>query len=219
MSLAVVVPVRAFDLGKSRLADSFDAAERETLARAMAEIVVAPRHDTGHDTGHDTDWFVVCDDDGIAEWARGRNARPINVSARGLNAALDAARADVLTATSAAWIAIAHADLPLAHDLVDIVRTAVETRFRDDEPDVVLIAPDRHRDGSNVVVVPRQLLPRWEFRYGPGSFGAHLDLAHELGVAVTVIDHPHLTTDVDTVDDLALVRDFITATLPHWSAP
>ena len=212
MSLAIVVPVRAFDLGKSRLAALFDPNERESLARAMAETVVtAPS--SADDSG--VEFFVVCDDDRISTWARQRGARPLHVTATGLNAALSAARDSILASTSCDWIAIAHADLPLAHDLAATL-TAYTTRTGGD---VVLIAPDRRRDGSNVVVVPRHLFGRWEFRYGPGSFAAHCALAESLDAAVVVIDDPRLATDVDTVDDLDLVRDFVVSILPNWTAP
>jgi len=210
VGLAIVVPVRAFDLGKSRLAELFDPPEREALARAMADIVVSPSSTTGG-----TEWFVVCDDDRIAAWATARGARPIQVSATGLNSSLEAARSPVLAATEADFVAIAHADLPLAHDLPAILSTHVART----DGDAVLIAPDRRRDGSNVVVVPRHLFGRWEFRYGPGSFTAHCTLAESLGATVVVIDEPRLATDVDTVDDLDLVRDFVVSILPNWTAP
>lgn len=219
MSLAVVVPVRAFDLGKSRLAEWFSSTEREVLARAMAEIVVAPRddsgHDTSHDTGHDTEWFVVCDDERVAAWAESRRATPILVSASGLNAALVEARDSILPRTAATHVVISHADLPLVGDLVAIVREAIDSS----SPSSIVIAPDRRHDGTNVIAVPRDRFPEWEFCYGPDSFAAHRAVATRLGLDVFVLDDASLATDVDTVDDLVLVRDFITATLPHWSAP
>lgn len=207
MDIAVVVPVRAFDLGKSRLAELFSPPERELVARSMAEIVVQPRGDA--------DWLVVCDDDGIASWAAGRGARPIRVSTVGLNASLAAARPMILSSTAAERIVVAHADLPLADDLVAVVTEAVATIG----DDTVLIAPDRRRDGSNVVVLPRHLLDRWEFRYGPDSFTAHCSVARALGAHVDVLDDRRLSTDVDTVDDLDLVRDFLTSILPDWTSP
>ena len=210
MGLAIVVPVRAFDLGKSRLAALFDPPEREVLARAMAEVVVNPASVPG-----DTEWFVVCDDDRIASWATTRGARPLRVSASGLNPSLEAARSAILSASPADFVAIAHADLPLAHDLA----TTLTAHTARTDGDVVLIAPDRQRDGSNVVVVPRHLFGRWEFRYGPGSFTAHCTLAESLGASVLVIDDARLATDVDTVDDLDLVRDFVVSILPNWTAP
>lgn len=218
MSVAVVVPLRAFDLGKSRLAERFSPPEREILARAMAEIVVAPRDDSGHGAGHDTDWFVVCDDERVAAWAESRGATPIVVSASGLNAALLEARDSILVRTAATHVVISHADLPLASDLVSIVRDAIHVSTMSSSSPIVVIAPDRRHDGTNVMIVPRDRLSEWEFRYGPGSFAAHREVAARLDLTVSVLDDPRLATDVDTVDDLDLVRDFITATLPHWNA-
>ena len=43
--VALVIPVRSFEHGKSRLADHFTPDQRSRLAQAMAEIVVAPRDD------------------------------------------------------------------------------------------------------------------------------------------------------------------------------
>ncbi len=202
VDLAVVVPVRAFDMGKSRLATSFTADQRERLARAMAEIVV--------DVRNDARWFVVCDDDAIVEWAHSRGATPVRVTSSGLNPSLTEA-ASTIAAAEASHVVICHADLPLANDLVSILASAIRNA-----PDSILVSPDRHHDGSNVVVIPRHLFPRWEFRYGQGSFQAHCALADELGASTVVIDDERLATDIDTVDDLDLVRDFVTTTLPDW---
>lgn len=210
MSLAVVVPVRAFDLGKSRLANWFSPAEREVLARAMADVVVDPRRDRD-----DTDWFVVCDDARVADWAESRGANPIVVSASGLNAALAEARASILPRTTATHVVVSHADLPLAGDLVGIVRKTIDSS----NPSSIVIAPDRRHDGTNVIAVPRDRFADWEFRYGADSFAAHRAVAARLGLDVLVLEDPNLAIDVDTFDDLALVRNFVTATLPHWSAP
>ncbi|MEY3033595.1 MAG: 2-phospho-L-lactate guanylyltransferase [Actinomycetota bacterium] len=207
VDLAVVVPVRAFDMGKSRLAESLTAAQRERLARAMAEIVVDPRRDSRRGAR----WFVVCDDDSIDEWARSRGASPVRVTSSGLNPSLTEAASTIAT-VEASHVVLSHADLPLAADLVTIVTEAI-----DGAPDSILVAPDRHRDGSNVIVIPRHLFPRWEFRYGRGSFPAHCELARELGAPLVVIDDERLSTDIDTVDDLDLVRDFVKTTLPDWT--
>lgn len=206
MNLAVVVPVRSFDVGKSRLSNTLSSAQRETLARAMAEVVVAP-----HD---DTHWFVVCDDERIATWARSRGATPVTVDARGLNASLREAMSTVVDLADPTHVAICHADLPLAHDLSAVLAQAIV----DSPVDHVLLAPDRHRDGTNVAVIPRRHLTAWAFRYGPGSFAAHYDIAIGLGADVVVIEDDRLATDIDTIDDLELVRDFVRTTLPDWNS-
>ncbi|MEY3093285.1 MAG: 2-phospho-L-lactate guanylyltransferase, partial [Actinomycetota bacterium] len=78
--IALVIPVRSFEHGKTRLADAFTPAQRSRLARAMAEIVVAPRVDA--------DTIVVCNDESIAHWARSRAAQVVTTDATGLNPSL-----------------------------------------------------------------------------------------------------------------------------------
>ena len=49
----------------------------------------------------------------------------------------------------------------------------------DGRVDVVVLVPDRHVDGTNVLVVPTA--PGFRFAYGPGSFAAHQAEADRLG--------------------------------------
>jgi 2-phospho-L-lactate/phosphoenolpyruvate guanylyltransferase len=57
---------------------------------------------------------------------------------------------------------------------------------------------------SNVLAVPTDV--HFEFSYGPGSFGRHLDQARQLGVPVRVVNAPGLAWDVDLPADLLAVR-------------
>lgn len=205
MDLAVVVPVRSFDMGKSRLAETLDPTQRERLARAMAEVVVTPRGDA--------QWFVVCDDDRIADWALARGATPVRVSATGLNASLTEALPTIVR-SQVSHVAVSHADLPLAGDLVEIVTSAIH-----DSPESIILVPDRHNDGTNVVVVPRRHLAGWTFSYGSGSFSSHRSHAESMGAELVVIHDSRLAVDVDTFDDLTLVTDFLATHLPDWTAP
>ena len=210
MDLAVVVPVRSFDAGKSRLSDVFTPAQRELLARTMAEIVVAPRSGA--------QWFVVCDDQRIADWAATRGATPVLVAARGLNASLAEAVPTIVSDSSPrgpfSHLAVSHADLPFAHDLVDIVTASII-----EAPDSIHLASDRRDDGTNVAVIPTTLLDRWTFSYGQGSFTTHRELAESIGADLRIIADDRLAIDVDTIDDLEVVRDFVRATLPDWTHP
>ena len=64
----------------------------------------------------------------------------------------------------------------------------------------ISIAPDRHRDGTNVLSIPTNL--DFSFAYGPGSFASHVTLAQDLGIEPHIIDVPGLAWDVDHPDDL-----------------
>ena len=221
--IALVIPVRSFEHGKSRLADHFTPDQRSRLARAMAEVVVAPRNvddelnvddDVDGDVDNGVGTIVVCNDESVAHWARSRAATVVSTDAAGLNPSLTATRDSVLRSTDADWIVVAHADLPLATDIVGVIGAAIAAQPRDG--DRVLIATDRRRDGTNVLALTRATFARWEFMYGPGSLEAHRAQAERLGLQVIEIDDASLAIDIDTHDDLHTVRDFITRVLPDW---
>lgn len=177
---AVLVPVKAFRLAKVRLAGALAPDERESLARTLAEGVLA--------AAAPLPVAVVCDDPEVAEWAAGRCDRVVWTPARGLNAAVEAG-VDALAADGAGVVVVCHADLPRAADLGSLAR-----------PGRVTLAPDRRRDGTNVAAVPARA--GFRFHYGPGSFAAHRAEAARLGLACEVADRPELAWDVDVPADL-----------------
>jgi 2-phospho-L-lactate guanylyltransferase len=182
-SAAVLVPVKAFAAAKARLAPAVDQRLRSDLARTMAERVVA--------AAAPLPVWVVCDDAEVAAWAIGRGAGVCWRRADGLNAAVTAGVA-FLAADGVGRVVVAHADLPRAVELAPLA---------DATSGEVLIVPDRHGDGSNVVSVPTGR--GFRFAYGPGSFRAHAAEAARLGLALRVVDDPDLAWDVDGPDDLA----------------
>ena len=64
----------------------------------------------------------------------------------------------------------------------------------------VLVVPDRHLDGTNVISLPSA--SGFRFAYGPGSFQRHRAEAVRLGLAVTVLADESLQWDVDVPADL-----------------
>ena len=193
--VSLVVPLRRLDEAKSRLAAVLTAPERVVLARACATSVLTCGLRA----------FVVCDDPDTADFGRRLGATPIMVSARGLNPALTEATPIVRAIDATAATMIAHADLPFGGDLMTL---AEESDLADRD---VVIVPDRHGDGTNVVIVGAGLIDAWVFAYGPGSFAAHHELARRLEARVTVVEHPRLNLDLDTADDLTDPRvvDFV----------
>ena len=69
----------------------------------------------------------------------------------------------------------------------------------------VAIAPDRRRQGTNGLSVAAGL--DLAFRFGAGSFAAHLAEAERLGVTPDVIENPRLALDIDTPEDWRHWRD------------
>jgi 2-phospho-L-lactate guanylyltransferase len=174
---AVVIPVKAFARAKARLAPALDEAARAELARRMAERVLA--------AAGDLPVTVACDDDDVAAWARSLGASVAWVPGTDLNGAVT----EAVAAVDADRIVVAHADLPKADDLAAIVG----------ETGVVLV-PDRRRDGTNVLSLPRD--SGFVFQYGVGSFDRHRAEAARLGLTVSVMEPADLTWDVDEPGDL-----------------
>lgn len=180
MPAAVVIPVKSFALAKGRLAGTLTQDDREQLARNCAATVVA--------AASPLPVYVVCDDDAVAAWARSIGAKVVRCDVPGLDTAVAAGR-DAARADGADHLVVAHADLPLAHDLSRLVR-----------PGRVTLVPDRHRDGTNVLSFPVD--SPFRTAYGPGSFDNHLTLAAAAGLHADVIDDDDLSLDLDTADDL-----------------
>lgn len=203
-SLALVVPVRPFADGKTRLAPTLDDLTRSHLARICAEVVVTPRADV--------DVVVVCDDDATMAWAEQRGATALRSQGRGLNESLSSVVPDVLAGTGADLFAVVHADLPLAHQVDRDVRDLVAAQTRP----FAIVVTDDESDGTNVLVIERQSFAVWPFAYGPGSCDRHVRAARELGLEPAVVRHPRLSLDLDRPADLERpeVREFLASVMP-----
>ena len=71
------------------------------------------------------------------------------------------------------------------------------------EPPVVVIAPDRHREGTNALLVcPAGLI---EYDFGPGSFKRHCELVQSVGARLEIVELDSLALDMDVPEDLDLV--------------
>ena len=176
---AVVVPIRSFDGALSRLEAALGRAGCRELMRRMAGRVV--------EAADGMPVHVATDDAEVAAWASDLGAAVAPVGRPGLSTAVSMA-VDRLAAAGVERAVVAHADLALARSL----RPAVG-------PGLV-IAPDRRRDGSNVLCVPTAA--GFGFAYGPGSFGRHVAEAVRVGLDVTVVDDETLATDIDHPEDL-----------------
>ena len=74
---------------------------------------------------------------------------------------------------------------------------------RANEPPVVVVSPDRHRQGTNALLVsPAGLI---EYDFGPGSFQRHCERAIKAGARLEVCELPSLALDVDHPEDLEVV--------------
>ncbi len=76
---------------------------------------------------------------------------------------------------------------------------------RVETPPVVVVAPDRRRQGTNALLVcPAGLI---EYDFGPGSFQRHCKRAREAGARLEILELPSLALDMDLPEDLELVGE------------
>lgn len=181
---AVVLPIKGFSDAKARLEPVLSAENRASLAAFTAGGVL--------EATEGVDTFVVCDSDEVAQWARERGAMVVRQHNAGLNGAV--ANGVDTAQYKRDWVLIAHSDLPFPEALLSIVDLELATT-------TVTIVPDRHFDGTNVLVIPANC--GFTFHYGPGSFAAHEDEAARIGLPIRIVRHEQLGLDIDTPDDLA----------------
>ncbi|HEX4778070.1 MAG TPA: 2-phospho-L-lactate guanylyltransferase [Acidimicrobiia bacterium] len=182
---AVVVPIRAFALGKARLAARLDVGAREQLARTMAEQVV--RAAAGAPV------VVVSSAIEVRDWAETLGVAVVDDP----GTLDDAARAGCAWARGASRICVVHADLPYARSLDVLTRDAGNP--------VATIVPCHRDDGTPALSLPGDAAERFRFAYGPGSARRHIAAARAVGLAVRVVRDPLLAFDVDVPDDLAVL--------------
>jgi 2-phospho-L-lactate guanylyltransferase len=195
MRVGVVVPIRAFALGKARLADHLTSEERAELGQRLAECVVT--------AARDLEVLVVSSDDDVRRWAALRSLAILD-DPGSLDGAAAAGRS-WFAASGAARVVVAHADLPRVTTFRRVVGDLTQP--------IVTLVPCHRDDGTPVLSVPAH--GEFNFRYGPGSFRRHATEARDRGFAVRVVRDPDLAFDVDTAADLAVLADARRAAPSH----
>jgi 2-phospho-L-lactate guanylyltransferase len=195
--VAALVPVKAFDLGKTRLASALDDAERSALAEHLATGVV--RSCEGMAV------HVLCEDDAIAHWAQQLGATVINPPMSGLNAVIRHG-VGVIAAAGFERVLVAHADLADASALPSLLGL-----------DGIVLVPDTALDGTNVLVIPTQAT--FSFSYGPNSFARHLSEAERSGLPIHVVRDEGLALDLDEPADLDAYQALLDSSVSAANSP
>ncbi|MBD8079815.1 2-phospho-L-lactate guanylyltransferase [Cellulosimicrobium arenosum] len=208
--MVAVVPLRDGTSGKSRLAHVLDPDARSRLVAVLARHVVSTLLASGA-----VERVVVVTSDPRFAWralqdlvvhaASGGDDGPhlrtddadrlrivLQPADRpGLDTAVDVGR-EIAAEDGPVRVLVAHADLPaLTTDDVAALLAA-------DPP--VVVATDRHRSGTNLLVLDLIAAP-FRTRFGADSLAAHLAEAAAHGLRSVVVQRPGTATDLDTVDD------------------
>jgi 2-phospho-L-lactate guanylyltransferase len=215
-----VVPIRGLETAKTRLGEELDAEERLDLVTDLLRRTLRATRDARRITGA----IVVTMDPAAAGIAKRHRAVGLVERAPGLNEAITAA-GSVATARGATAILVLPADLPAitaaaVDDVVDAASVSKGARdssaaagaqpeaLLGEPPGLVVIVPDRHGSGTNVLLVspPRLIEPQ----FGAGSLDRHRAAARSAGARVVELGGP-LSLDVDTSDDLVAAESALGA--------
>ncbi len=195
MTIWAVVPVKPLRQAKSRLASVLPEAERAALCRRMLAHTLGVLSEVRELSAT----LVVSADPEVLEIAAAAGGRTlVEPDPPNLNRALRLGREAARAAGATALLALS-ADLPRlaptdVHTLLDLAAN----------PPCLVIASDRHGRGTNALLVaPVALI---EFEFGADSFARHVERAREVGVRVEICNLPALGLDLDSPEDLELVR-------------
>jgi 2-phospho-L-lactate guanylyltransferase len=195
MAFWAIVPVKPLLRGKSRLAEMFTPEERVDLNRQLLRNTL----NTLMEIPEIEQVLVVSRDQAVLSLARDLGAKTVQENGDpDLNIALTRATIVAKTYTTQG-VLIVPADLPLltSEDVKALLVKAVD-------PPVVVVAPDRHKNGTNALLVyPAGLI---NYEYGLNSFRRHCELARLVGARLEVCELPSLALDLDMPDDLAVLE-------------
>jgi 2-phospho-L-lactate guanylyltransferase len=203
MTYWAIVPVKPLRRGKSRLAGVLTEEERLGLNSQLLIHTV----DTLSEIPEIEHILVVSRDQAALALARAHGARTVQENgAPELNVALT--RATIVAKRYATrGVLIIPSDLPMVSK--EDVYTMLEMVK---DPPVVVVAPDRKKEGTNALLVcPVGLI---EYDYGPNSFERHCQRARQAGARLEICELPSLALDMDVPEDLELVSN----ELESWSA-
>lgn len=194
MTTWAIVPVKPLRRSKSRLAGVLSDEQRARLSQDMLLHTIKVLSETASIERV----LVVSRDPKALALAREHGAR--TVLERGtpdLNQAL--VRATVVArGYGVSAVLILPADLPLIQ-VADVERLVSLAH----DPPVVVVAPDRHDEGTNALLTaPPGLI---EYEFGPQSFAHHQERARLAGARVEVCEIDSFGLDVDMPEDLELL--------------
>lgn len=196
MRTAAILPVKRFERAKQRLGASVADPLRLDLARAMVGDVLTALHRC-----ESIDLIVVVTSEpSVAAAADYQGAAVVQDSAE------DGQSAAVLLGLQRALADGVERALCIPGDCPALDPAELDALLLTaHEPPEVVIVPDRHGTGTNGLLLtpPNAISPS----FGPGSCARHRELADAAGVACRMERPASLLLDIDTGEDLQVLRE------------
>jgi 2-phospho-L-lactate guanylyltransferase len=193
MTYTALVPVKALNVAKSRLAAYLSWQQRETLVMNMLQhvlqVLLADRL-----IEHVS---VVSPDTRVLEHARFWGAQPLKEEQHGHNSALQAAAMREQAAGATAILTIS-ADLPL------LCISDIQGMIEQSRKHAVVLAPSQEGTGTNAILMrPPLALP---YLFGLNSRQRYQQAARQEKLNSVLYTSIGLAMDIDTIDDLQRLR-------------
>ena len=186
----IVVPHRGLRAGKTRLASALPAEQRVGLTRRLLERVLRALESVDAACGV----LVITPDADLGPVVEASGAELLVQRGMGLNEGLHQAR-EVAVSGGVEVLGVLHGDLPLLEpeDVQALLAPVLAAPG-------LAVAPDQTWSGTNGLAMrPPDAIG---FRFGPGSFEAHVAAGRAAGLPVTTVERPGLAFDLDTPADL-----------------
>jgi 2-phospho-L-lactate guanylyltransferase len=199
-----LVPAKALDQAKGRLAELLSEHERRSLSLVMlADVLRALNSARGVDRT-----FVVSPDQDILRDAERFGADPISQphSLSGINEALKHSL-KVISLEEPTALLVLLADVPaVTSDEIESILSALPRDIG------AVICPSRAEGTSALALRPPDVV---DFRFGPNSLAQHEREASARGVPLQVMRFDSLLNDVDEPDDLRYLLSHAAETATH----
>ncbi len=183
---AVVIPIRSFFDGKTRIDSLGSNLKAELVKEAAASVVKA---------AHSYPTFVVSSDDEVKAWAQVQKCHVLDGGGANLNEDLESA-CNALANRNFRRVAIALGDVPLLRD-EDVTASLAA-------PGAYLIT-DVQGTGTNLLAIDLPIPITLSF--GANSRALHCEQALELGIALCVVEESFACFDLDTPGDIFALRE------------
>ena len=189
MNVWAIVPVKPLGRAKSRLSAAFSPEQREQLATDLLMRTVGLLLPVLRGV------LVISRDSKALSMVRDLGAQTVQESGTPeLNHAILRAT-QMLRVWNTEAMLIVPADLPLLSP-ADVEAMTELGRYNQS----VVIAPDRHEIGTNMLMIrPPGLIP---YSFGENSFAEHQRLAKDAGATLHIYHSKRVGIDIDTPDDI-----------------
>jgi 2-phospho-L-lactate/phosphoenolpyruvate guanylyltransferase len=188
------VPVKEFVGAKQRLAERLTPAQRQALAAAMLEDVLAALVEAP------VAGILINTLDPLAiDLARRYGARVVNDGARDGHTGAVAAMARILESEGRVGMLALPGDIPR----VTAAEIAAILAARRPAPSLTIVPAHDERGSNAVLCSPPLVMP---LRFGDDSFLPHLATARAQGIEPTIVKLPGVGLDIDQPQDLNALR-------------